>query len=290
MRAPLALSNLPFLALLATAALSTGCATTGDVVNLEARLVATQAQAGEAGKVYDERLNEYRSRLEATEAENARLKKQLADQTEEIRGWRAESGRFADSTLQTIIELKGKLEELGFKMGGLTTELEKQVAAVKAGPPSEESGGSRIERPKDPKEFYKLVVSLYKERSFKECELLAAEFVAKFPNDRLTDDARLTLGDCYSEEREHNQAIEAYRQILAKHPDGDMVPWAMYKIGMSLAALGDNKSAMEFFRETVNTYPNTTPGNLSKKRLKPEPKAAPAKAPAKPAKPAKKKK
>ncbi len=78
---------------------------------------------------------------------------------------------------------------------------------------------------------------------------------------------RLKSGDSLFELRDYPGAIDAYRQILEKHPDADMVPWAMYKIGLALVAQGKKGDAKLFFSEVVKSYPQSAAAKQAKKKL-----------------------
>jgi tol-pal system protein YbgF len=92
-------------------------------------------------------------------------------------------------------------------------------------------------------------------------------YVKMFPRTEFADDAQYYIGDTYYSQGDFESAVRAYDRVISDYPDGDKVPGAYYKRGLSLQELGLVDLARQSFEFAVKNYPDTPAGIMAKQRL-----------------------
>ncbi len=75
------------------------------------------------------------------------------------------------------------------------------------------------------------------------------------------------MGECYYLENNFEKAILEYEKVIKNYPDGDRVPHAILKQGLSFLRLGDKESAKLLFQQVIKDYPNTSQANIARAKL-----------------------
>ena len=78
------------------------------------------------------------------------------------------------------------------------------------------------------------------------------DFVQRFPDSRLTDDALLQLGDIYRDQGKLRDAAGAYQRIIEQFPTSDTIHSATYNYGLTKYELGEIDDAMPLL-ESIDT-------------------------------------
>ncbi|MGH7768458.1 MAG: tol-pal system protein YbgF, partial [Candidatus Binatia bacterium] len=94
------------------------------------------------------------------------------------------------------------------------------------------------------------------------------EFLKKYSNSGLADNAQYWLGECYYGLKEYDQAILEFDAVRRKYPKGDKVPAALLKQGFAFAELGDKVDARLILQELVDRFPQSEEAGRAKQRLK----------------------
>jgi soluble lytic murein transglycosylase len=93
---------------------------------------------------------------------------------------------------------------------------------------------------------------------------LLRSFADTWPDDTLTDDVLLWLGEVKTRDGDRTAAEEAWRTIVDKHPNGDMIHEARFKLAWSLARGGDVDGARALLDDAARA---ATAGAASKESL-----------------------
>lgn len=193
-------------------------------------------------------------------------------------------------------DLYARMEELQVKIGSLSGQLEEQqrrisrlgTAAPAAAPPSSSAAPASsyaaapsaaaepaatprivIKEEKNPeKAMYDNALQLYQQGKFLEARKEAKNFVDKYPNSDLADNALFLVGEAYYSEKSYKEAIESYQQLLDRYPKGNKVPSALLKQAGSFQKLGDATAARILYERIAESYPGTPQAQLAAKELK----------------------
>ncbi|GAB4343158.1 MAG: tol-pal system protein YbgF [Candidatus Abyssubacteria bacterium] len=94
------------------------------------------------------------------------------------------------------------------------------------------------------------------------------EYLQRFPDTDLADNAQYWIGECYYAEGRYEEAAEAFNKVVTRYPSGNKVPRAMLKAGYSLQQLGRDDQARLMFQQVIDAYPLSSEADQAKSKLK----------------------
>lgn len=93
------------------------------------------------------------------------------------------------------------------------------------------------------------------------------DFVTKYPDHDLADNAYYWIGECYYSMKRYTDSAENFEKVVVDFPERDKVPDAMLKLGYSYAELGKKEKAEEVLRDLISIYPKSPAADLARQRL-----------------------
>jgi tol-pal system protein YbgF len=187
------------------------------------------------------------SRLDETQAELKRVADRQAEQEKTLQ----EVRRSAQDADKRLAALEGKAGTAGGA----------SIAGAPAAAPERPSAW------KSPEEMYEYSVGQIKAGSPKKGRETLAAFVAQNPGHKLVPNALYWKGESYYAEKDYENAILSFQDVVDKYPAGDKAPDAVYKQGLSFMALKDNKNAKILFNLVVSKYPKSPAAGMAKNKL-----------------------
>jgi tol-pal system protein YbgF len=98
--------------------------------------------------------------------------------------------------------------------------------------------------------------TLFHEQRYPEAVTHFENYVERYPNTELTDNALFWIGECHYALKNFEAALEAFTTTISRYPDGNKVADALLKAGKSLMALGEHEEADRTFEEVTSRFPN----------------------------------
>lgn len=92
-------------------------------------------------------------------------------------------------------------------------------------------------------------------------------FLKQYPNTELSDNAQFWIGETYYLKKDFERAILEYEKAIAKYPEGDKIPAAIFKQALAFLELGDKTNARNLLRRVIEKYPHTDQAEMAKKKL-----------------------
>ena len=92
-------------------------------------------------------------------------------------------------------------------------------------------------------------------------------FLKQYPDTEYSDNAQFWIGECYYFEKNYEKAILEYDKVAKNYPDGDRVPYALLKQGLSFLNLGDKTGARLLLQQVIKDYPNTNQAKIARAKL-----------------------
>ena len=115
---------------------------------------------------------------------------------------------------------------------------------------------------------------LYKEayETFQKGDLEGAQkkleaFLKQYPNTELSDNAQFWIGETYYLKKDFEKAILEYEKAIAKYPEGDKIPAALFKQALAFLELGDKTNAKSLLKRVTERYPHSDQAEIAKKKL-----------------------
>jgi tol-pal system protein YbgF len=167
--------------------------------------------------------------------------------------------------------LRDKLDKLAFKISFIENFLgigkNEEPAApgekgAKASPAKEPTG-----KKNDKESLYAAAYELFKEAKYDKAREAFENFLKEYPDTEYSDNAQFWVGECYYFEKKYEKAIVEYEKVAKSFPEGNKVPYAILKQGLSFLKLGDKASAKLLLQQVTKDYPNTSQARIARAKL-----------------------
>ena len=226
---------------LASAMLLSGCVTVPEFRALEREVADLKAGQGGGGGV----------------APNARLA-ELGSDVQELQG--------------EVDQLRGELEEAQHLA---QRALDEAAAAREIGggaartvpPAGVSTAGSRAAPGSlsDEVRAYEEAFRLYRNEEYAPAIDRFKAFLQTDPSSGYADNAQFWLGECHFKLEHYELAVLAFQDVVDRYPEGNKVPDALYRQGIAMIAVGEQKgqsdayrgAASQIFQKLVNEHPDS---------------------------------
>jgi len=254
-----------------------GCATTDDLKKSQ--------------RDYDGKISALRADVDKLQARLDALEKNVADTTRDLRKNQADLGADFGSVRDNVQNMRGQVEEMHKEFSGvgkgqnLKTRLDDMAFRIGylenfLGIAKKEStNGAKVEgvgvgaaemtaEPKnDVEAAYNACYKLFKEGQYVKAREEFVKFLKQHPKTAFSDNAQFWIGETWYVEDKFERAIVEYQKVVKDYPNGDKVPYALLKQGMSFQKLGDKASAKIVYNQVIKKYPQTNQARVAKAKL-----------------------
>ncbi len=114
------------------------------------------------------------------------------------------------------------------------------------------------------KEQYAAAFALMQKANYAAAGAAFADFLSRYPDDALADNARYWLGESYYARGDYAQAAETFFDAYDRNKAGPKAPDTLLKLGMALGNLNKKKEACATFRELSRAFPNAAAATKDK--------------------------
>jgi tol-pal system protein YbgF len=90
----------------------------------------------------------------------------------------------------------------------------------------------------------------------------------QFGTSPLADNALYWIGECHFSQKKFEEAIDSFNEVILAYPDGDKVPAAYLKKGMSYQELGKKVEALAAFKLLISKYPLQEESKIAEGKIK----------------------
>jgi tol-pal system protein YbgF len=172
--------------------------------------------------------------------------------------------------------LREKLENLTFKINfienflgiGKKEDAADAAAVEKNGKPPAAAPKEAAGKGKTDKEsLYAAAYELFREGKYEKSREGFESFLKQYPDTEFSDNAQFWIGECYYFEKKYEKAIVEYDKVTKNFPEGNKVPYALLKQGLSFLKLGDKASAKLLLQQVIKDFPNTSQARIARGRL-----------------------
>ncbi|MFO1154583.1 MAG: tol-pal system protein YbgF [Rhodospirillales bacterium] len=106
------------------------------------------------------------------------------------------------------------------------------------------------------KEQYAAAFALMQKGNYAAAGAAFSDFLSRYPDDALAENARYWLGESYYARGDYSRAAETFFEAYDKNKTGPKAPDTLLKLGMALGNLDKKKEACASFRELSRAFPN----------------------------------
>ena len=238
-------------------------------------------------QVLKTKIQDILARVQRNAEEIRLIKEQLNELGEIIRRSQADQTGLKEdmkAVPQQYEALAGKIEQLSLDLARIFDV----VAPAKAGAPAaaetkpEEKGTAAARPPgKKPEEqsppvqssasaqdVYNMAYNDYLKGNFD----LAVEgfkmYKDQFPASPLADNALYWIGECFYSQRKFDEAVNVFNELILTYPQGDKVPAAYLKKGMSFAETGKKEEALAAYKLLITKFPLEEETRIAQQKIK----------------------
>ncbi|MEK6653890.1 MAG: tol-pal system protein YbgF [Thermodesulfobacteriota bacterium] len=224
-----------------------------------------------------EALKALRSSQAEVRAEMTEIREQLQQSrgvADELRREIAASAARASKREEEEKGLREKLDSLIFKINFIENFLEigkkEETAAPaveKGGKPPAPAKEAAAKGKTDKEALYAAAYDLFKQGKYDKAREGFENFLKLYPNTEFSDNAQFWIGECYYFDKNYEKAIVEYDKVSKNFPEGNKVPYALLKQGLSFLKLGDKASAKLLLQQVVKDFPNTSQARIARTKL-----------------------
>jgi len=129
------------------------------------------------------------------------------------------------------------------------------------------AGGGSAGTSSGERALYRKAFDLLKERRFDEAVSAFKDLLAQYPKGQFSDNAHYWLGETYYVRQQYPAALAEFQEVIHRYPLSPKVPGAMLKIGYIYYEQGDWARARSVLQEVVTKFPDTNEGGFAQSRL-----------------------
>ena len=118
-----------------------------------------------------------------------------------------------------------------------------------------------------PGALYRRGYVLYHQGEYARAEEALGSFLLAEPNSPHADNARYWIGECRYARGLYHDAIEAFREVIDRHPGGGKASHALYKIALSFERLGETGEMQQTLHDLLERFPESDVAPLARSRL-----------------------
>jgi tol-pal system protein YbgF len=118
-----------------------------------------------------------------------------------------------------------------------------------------------------PQRMYDMAWADYTSGQWDLCVSGFDNYLRTFPKSEMADEAQLYIGECNYSSGKHQEAVQAYTQVITLYPRSQSVAPAYYKRGLAFENLKQLDRARESFEAVVKNFPDSDPARLAKQAL-----------------------
>jgi tol-pal system protein YbgF len=201
------------------------------------------------------RVEELQEQIEALHASLEITTRRLQNISQELAAVRAQSGGGAMLPPVTVAPGTEGSSTSGTDPGGMP-------AAAAAG------GAAMSSSTASPDELYRSAYEDYMRGNYDLAADGFGEYMRRFPNTELTDNALYWIGECYDAQEKPQEALDTFTKVLEDYPTSDKAAAAQLKKGLIYLKMGDQGQGVVNLQYVVYEHPGTREADLAREQLR----------------------
>jgi tol-pal system protein YbgF len=256
-----------------------GCATQSDVNTIDNRLSEMELRDAERRQQRQALKSDIEVRNQELRKQSAGLRAVLEEMNEEIR---ILSGRLEEME-HSMQQQQRKAEELDKereeKLNRLAQRMDQNSEQIRSmeqylnlestkKPVVVATPGIPVKKPLTEEEVYRSAKQAFDQGDSEAARKGFQEFIKRYPKSNNADNAQFWIGEIYYREKWYEKAILEYQNVIEKYPQGNKVPAALLKQGLSFSNIGDKANARLILEELNRKYPKSNEAKVAVETLK----------------------
>ena len=147
-------------------------------------------------------------------------------------------------------------------------EAENETGALLSDNRTDETAQPAVKPNIDAREIYNMAYEDYLKGNYS----LAIDgfqiYLQQFPESPYADNALYWIGECYYSQSVYQTAMDYFQKLILEYPQGDKVPAAYLKRGISLMKVERNDEALAVFRLLISKHPLEEESKIAQQKIK----------------------
>jgi len=169
--------------------------------------------------------------------------------------------RYREDADRRIVALEDRI----VKQQAAIDELNKRLKELVTGGSTASSGLPDAERDDA---LYMKALEAFKAGDFLSARTQLTAFIEQHPSHDLVPNARYWIGETFYGEKNYEQAILEFQEVIKQYPKKEKAPAAMFKQALAFKALKDVKSTKYLLKKLTDEYPKSEEARKAKPLLK----------------------
>jgi tol-pal system protein YbgF len=119
-----------------------------------------------------------------------------------------------------------------------------------------------------PEAIYQSGVDAFKAKDVAKAREIFSKFLTRNPKHELSANAHYWLGETYYSDKNFEQAVLEFQEVISEFHGSDKVPASMLKQGMAFKEIGDGKSAQYIYKKLVEEFPKSEEARAARAKLR----------------------
>ena len=230
-----------------------------DLQSMESRMQELSSQSMRSNADLAAEVKRLQEQIEALHASLDMTTRQLQTISQELAASRARMSTGAVLPPVTAVAAGAAAGTATSGSGGSSAE----EAAIAAAAAVMAAGGIST-----PEELYRSAYEDYMRGNYDLAAQGFRDYMVKWPDTELTDNALYWIGECYDAQDDPAMALEVFTQVLEDYPTSDKAAAAQLKKGLLYLKMDDQAQGVVHLQYVVYEYPGTREADLARERLK----------------------
>jgi tol-pal system protein YbgF len=242
--------------LLAVAA--TGCVSSGDIELLHREITDVSRDV--------QRLGQQTSGKQDLQS----MSRELGEQSDRLLKSNADIQLQLQQLREQIEALQASLEVTVQRLDALSNELAATRERLAPPPPAAGANQAAPSTPGGPSEPAQLYTTAYEDYLRGNFDLALqgfGEYLKRYPDTDLADNALYWVGECHYSKRDFPKAIETFTELLNRYKTSDKAGAALLKKGLAYLEAGDRSQAVINLQYVLYEYPGSKEAELARSKL-----------------------
>ncbi|MGC8916298.1 MAG: tol-pal system protein YbgF [Thermoanaerobaculum sp.] len=248
-------NRIVFPLVLAAAMAASGCVSSGDIELLHREIT-------DVGKRVDDL-----ARASSGKEDVAALSRNVSQQTSQLLKSNADIQQEIRALREQMETLQAALESTNQRLGQLSQELAAAREKLQTVGSTTATPQPAAPQPSEPAQLYNSAYEDYMRGNFDLAIQGFSEYLRRYPDTELADNALYWIGECYYSKKDYDKAIETFTQLLNTYKTSDKGAAALLKKGFAYLEKGDKSQAVINLQYVVFEYPASPEASLAKERL-----------------------
>jgi len=257
-----------FLSLLLSSLIFAGCGPNKEILKMQDDIAKIEREI----QLIKQKQEEIEGTLNST-------KENLYSEIEKIQKIQADSLLKIDGLNTNYQILSEKLDDTNYRLSSLSQEISNIKIRLKQPqeiyqpvPPAEKKEAPTSSTPPSttasPEELYNQARADLLRGSYDLAIAGFQEFIKRYPEHELADNAQYWLGECYYAQERFDQAASEFDKVITNYPRGDKVPSAYLKKGFCYFELNQTARGVIVLQQLIKLYPNSNEAKIARERLR----------------------